>query len=56
MAERGHDGLLFDSLYALSFRKKRVIVFFSVITFAQFVMGMYTVGVAASKQSTWWIV
>ena len=46
----------FGSLYALSLGKKRILAFFSAITLTQFVMGMYIVGVAASKPGTRWIV
>ena len=39
----------FDSLYALTLGKKWVVAFFSVITLTQLVMGVYMVGLAASK-------
>ena len=46
---------LFNSLYVLTLGKKWIIAFFSTITLAQFVTGMYIVGIAASKPGMWYI-
>jgi hypothetical protein len=39
----------FDSLYALTLKKKRIVAFFSAVTLTQFLMGMYMVGITAQK-------
>jgi len=39
----------FDSLYALTLKKKRIVAFFSAITLTQFLMGMYMVGITVQK-------
>jgi hypothetical protein len=43
----------FNSLYALTFKRKRIVAFFSAITLAQFLMGMYMVVVAARKPGSY---
>lgn len=39
----------FDSLYALTAKKKPIVAFFSTIALTQFLMGMYMVRIAAGK-------
>ena len=41
--------IFFDSLYAVTLKKKRIVAFFSAITLTQFLMGMYMVGITVQK-------
>jgi len=45
----------FNSLYALTLGRKRIVASFSAITLAQFLLGMYMVGITAKKPGAWWI-
>jgi len=44
---------LFNSLYALTLGKKRIVAFFAAITLAQFIMGLYIIGISANIPGTW---
>jgi hypothetical protein len=39
----------FNSLYALTMKKKQIVAFFSAITLTQLLMGLYMVGIASRK-------
>ena len=51
LPRRDTDSLVyfFNSLYALTCKGKQIVTFFSAITLAQFLMGMYVVGIIAQK-------
>ena len=42
----------FNSVYALTLGKKRIVAFFSTICLAQLTIGMYVIGVSVNKQGT----
>jgi len=43
---------VFNSLYALTLGKKRIVAFFSAVTLVQFIMGMYRIGITADEPGT----